>query len=360
VTRKRVGLKEVAAIAGTSVATVSRVLSGTGYASDAMRARVTEAAATLDYQPNLRARALQQRASYTVGLIIPNLLNAYYTALADALSQLLTEAGYSLLLASSRDDAGIERDIVLDMVRHDVAGLLWVPAAPATDLLDTLRTHGVPAVSLVRRIEGDPIDAVVFEDFQGSAAAAHHLLDLGHRRLGYVGCDEHSSNRARWAGFRDAAASAGIVLDGDQIKLGRPCESWGSRAAQELLAAPLPPTAIYAASNALMPGVLRAVRETGVVVPDELSLICFDDVDWFSYTFPAVTAVRVSYVKLAETAVGLLLRRVRDLVDPEAPPRLVEVGYRLMARQSTGSPPPGDDRPRWATHLAADPWAAVH
>lgn len=354
--RKRVGLKEVAAIAGTSVATVSRVLCGTGYASDDVRARVMEAAETLSYQPNLRARALRQRASYTVGLLIPNLLNAYYTSLADALSQLLSAAGYSLLLASSRDNAETERGILLEMVRQDVAGLLWVPAAPESDLRDTLKAHGIPAVSLVRRVAGDRIDTVVFEDFRGSVAATHHLLELGHRRLGYIGCDEHSSNRARWDGFRDAVARAGLALDHDLVRLGAPCESWGSTATEGLLNDPSPPTAIYAASNALMPGVLRAVRQAGVAVPDQLSLICFDDVDWFSYTVPSVTAIRVSYVMLAETAVDLLLRRVRDPVEPEAPLAFVEIGYRLVARQSTGAPPAVAALRGWETQLAGGEW----
>jgi LacI family transcriptional regulator len=353
VTRKRVGLKEVAALAGTSVATVSRVLSGTGYASEDVRTRVKRAAETLNYQPNLRARALRQRASYTVGLLIPNLLPAYYTALADALSQLLAEAGYSLLLASSRDDPGVEREIVLEMVRHDVAGLLWVPSAPASDLLATLQAHGIPAVSLVRRIDGDRTDTVVFEDFRGSATAAHHLIDLGHRSIGYIGCEEHSSNKARWDGFRDALRCAGVTLAPRHVKLGKPCETWGETAAAEMLALPDRPTALYAASNALMPGVLRATRQLGLTVPDQLSLVCFDDVDWFAYTVPSVTAVSVSYRRLAETSIELLMRRVRDPVEPETPPAFVEIGCRLVVRESTAPPRVSADQPPVAAGACA-------
>lgn len=337
-TRKRVGLKEVAAMAGTSVATASRALSGRGYASSQVRTRVLDAARTLNYQPNLRARALRQQASYTVGLIIPNLLNAYYTALADAVSRVLSEEGYSLLLASSRDEPEIERGILLDMVRYDVAGVIWVPTAPADDLLETLQAHTIPAVALVRRIEGDPTDTVVFEDRKGSYAATAHLLDLGHRRVGYIGCDEYSSNRARWRGFRDAVRDAGIPLDDSLVWLGRPCGSWGRTAADSLLRLIELPTAIYAASNALMPGVMKAVHDAGVVVPDHLSLICFDDVDWFSFSVPAITSIRISYQMLAREAVDLLLHRVRDPHALDLPPAFREIGFDLVIRESTSPP----------------------
>jgi LacI family transcriptional regulator len=341
-----VGLKEVAALAETSVATVSRVLSGGGYASDEVRARVLDAAQALDYQPNLRARGLRKQSSYTIGLIIPNLLNAYYTALADAVGLLLAEAKYSLLLASSRDDPDVERGIVLDMVRHDVAGLIWVPAGPDQALLDTLLAHSIPAVSIVRRIPGDPVDTVVFEDYRGSYAAAQHLLRLGHRRIGYIGCDKHSSNRDRLRGFNDAVLVSDVGAGGGIVRLGTPCSSWGEAATADLLQLASPVTAVYAASNALMPGVMKTLRQAGVRVPGELSVICFDDVDWFTFSVPAITAISISYVQLAEVAVDLLLSRVRDAEAGQTAAAFQEIGFELVERESTGEPPSQPPAPR--------------
>ena len=167
--------------------------------------RVLDAARELNYQPNLRARGLRQRSSRSIGLIIPNLLNAYYTALADAVSQLLAARGYHLLLSSTRDDAANEQGTINDMVGQAVDGLVWVPTSPRPELLADLRNQQTPAVSIIRRIEGDPIDTVVFEDFAGSQAATRHLIDLGHQRIGYIGGDVvYSSNHERWQGFLSA------------------------------------------------------------------------------------------------------------------------------------------------------------
>lgn len=337
--RRRVGVKDVAALAGTSVASVSRVLSGKGYASAGMRARVMDAARELEYQPNLRARALRQRSSYTVGLIIPNLLNAYYTALANSASLLLADAGYKLLLASTRDNAELEKDIVHEMIGHDVAGLIWVPTAPSQGLLDYFQNQHVPAVSLIRRIPQDRIDTVVFEDFKGSYAATQHLIDLGHRGIGYIGGDEkHSSNFARWQGYVAAMRDAGLPMDDGLVKLGTPSSDWGEAAAASLLGLGHPPTAIFVASNAIMSGLMKAVRQHSVAVPDELSLICFDDVDWFTFSVPPITAISISYDRLAELTVDLLLRRIKSPEDSKKAPAFLEISFELIVRNSTAPP----------------------
>jgi len=339
VPRKRVGLKDVAALAATSTATVSRVLNGTGYASPTMRERVLAAAQTLHYEPSLRARGLRKQSSTTVGLIIPNLLNAYYTTLADTVGQLLSEAGYSLLLASSRDEAPVERRILRDMVGHDVAGLLWVPTAPDPELLDYLDLQQVPVVCIVRAIRPHRVDTVVFEDFEGSRAATRHLLDLGHRRIGYIGGDDtHSSNQARWRGYQQALAEAGLAVEHSLARLGALRSAWGFAAATDLLGLADPPTAIFAASNAVMPGVVRAIQQCRVAVPRDLSLVCFDDIEWFSFVTPPITAVSVSCGTLAKTAVGLLMERVADREAAAQPPVLREISFELAVRGSTAPP----------------------
>ncbi|HLE82187.1 MAG TPA: LacI family DNA-binding transcriptional regulator, partial [Dehalococcoidia bacterium] len=142
---RRASLKDVASTASTSIATASRALSGTGYVAEATLQRVLQAARALNYQPNLRARALRQRVSHSVGLIVPNLLNAYYTALADSISQQLVARGYYLLLSSTRDDAVAEHETVVGMVGQAVDGLIWVPAVAESDLLDCLAGQHTPA-----------------------------------------------------------------------------------------------------------------------------------------------------------------------------------------------------------------------
>jgi LacI family transcriptional regulator, galactose operon repressor len=335
----RPSLKDVATLAGTSTATASRAISGRGYVSADTRKRVLEAVQELSYQPNLQARALRQRTSSTIGLVIPNLLNAYYTALADALSQLLYAKGYHLLLASTRDDPDVEQNMLSDMVGRAVDGLLWVPSSASPELTGYLLEQHTPAVAIVRRVPDDLLDAIIFEDFAGSQAATRHLINLGHERIGYIGGDiRYSSNFDRWQGFLRAMQECGMPAEDCFVKLGSTWGVWGEKATSELLELVEPPTAIYAASNAIMPGVLKTLRQHAVQLPEDMSLVCFDDLDWFSYSIPSITAVTTDHLRFAEAAVDLLMNRIQTPKLADEPSVLVQIDSELIVRQSTMAP----------------------
>jgi LacI family transcriptional regulator len=335
----RPSLKDVANLAGTSTATASRAISGKGYVSVDTRRRVLEAVQELSYQPNLQARALRQRTSSTIGLVIPNLLNAYYTALADALSQLLYAKGYHLLLASTRDDPDVEQNMLSDMVGRAVDGLLWVPSSASLELTGYLLEQHTPAVAIVRRVPDDLLDAIVFKDYAGSQAATRHLVSLGHERIGYIGGDiRYSSNFDRWQGFLNAMQECGIPAEDRLVKLGTTWGVWGEKATSELLGLAEPPTAIYVASNAIMPGVLKTLRQHAVQLPEDMSLLCFDDLEWFSYSLPSITAVTTDHLRFAEAAVDLLMNRIQTPKVAGEPSVLVQIDYELIVRQSTMAP----------------------
>jgi LacI family transcriptional regulator len=328
-------------LANTSIATASRALNDTSYVAPETRARVLQAARKLNYHPNLQARGLRQRASRSIGLIIPDLLNTYYTALADTAIQMLSQQGYNLVLAATRDDPEIERATINQMVGQAVEGLVWVPTSPDVDLINFLQDQETPFVAIVRRVYDDRCDTILFEDLLGSKAATHHLISLGHTRISYVGGDiAYSSNFDRWQGYLKAHEEAGLEVDESLVKLGTTRSTWGLMAIPELLHHATPPTAIFVGSNALMPGVMSALRQFTVKVPDEISLICFDDVDWFSYSVPPISAVKTRYEKLAEMALDLLLGRIQ-LVSEERQERPVHlsISFELVLRQSTASPP---------------------
>jgi LacI family transcriptional regulator len=213
-----------------------------------------------------------------------------------------------------------------------------VSTAPDEVLLDSLQDHRIPAVAIVRRVPQDRIDTVVFQDFDGSYVATQHLIDLGHHRIGYIGGGvQHSSNKARWQGYLAAIRAAELPLDENLVKLGTsPRSVWGEVATLDLLHLPDPPTAIYAASNAIMPGVVRTLHQQNITVPDRMSLICFDDVDWFSFSTPPITAINVSHARLAETAVDLLTRRIDESNKIERTPVFLEKEFELILRSSTG------------------------
>jgi len=336
---KRPSLKDVASLAGTSTATASRAISGKGYVAEETRMRIMNAVQKLSYQPNLQARALRQRSSCTIGLVIPNLLNAYYTTLADLLTQLLHTRGYHLLLASTRDDPEVEQTMLYDMVGRAVDGLIWVPSDASPALLGYLLDQHTPAVAIVRRVPEDVLDEIVFEDYAGSQAAAQHLLSLGHTRIGYIGGDiRYSSNYDRWQGYLDTLKEAGIAVDEGLVKLGSARSLWGEMATNELMRLDEPPTAVFVASNAIMPGVLKTLRQFGVRLPEEMSLICFDDMDWFTYSLPSITAVTIDHVRFAEAVVDLIMKRIQTPRDFDEPSVLIQINFELMLRQSTVPP----------------------
>ncbi len=334
--RKRPTLKDVAALAGTSVATASRVLSGRGHVADATRAEIEAAAKSLNYRPDLRARGLRKRASLSIGLIIPNLLNAYYTALADNISQLLVERGYHLLLSATRDDPENESDMLSDMIGLGVDGLIWVPSFNADDTLETLLRDQIPTVSIVRRLPGDPLDTVVFEDFSGSKSAVEYLIALGHERIGYIGGDlRHSSNYDRREGYVAAMKDAGLPLDNSLIKVDTTTGTRTILAVDSLYRLDRPPTAVFVAGNAIMPGVVRTLRQKGLHIPTDVSVICFDDVDWFSFSVPPITAISVSYNRLAKVALNLLFAQIDGTAPPGGRPAFITIKHELIVRGST-------------------------
>ena len=337
--RKRANLKDVAVAARTSVATVSRVLNDSGYYSDEIRTRVQKAADKLNYQPNLHAKSLRQRRSHTIGLLIPNLLNAYYTALADDVSQLLNAHGYQLLLSSTRDDPLVEKNTFRQLIGHNIDGLIWVPTFADKKLIDTLINRRIPAVSIVRKVEGNRLPTIVFEDYAGSQAATNHLLQLGHSRIGLIGGDvAHSSNNERLQGYIKALEEASVECDQALIKMGAASGEKSSTSTEALLQLSQPPTAIFVASNALMPGVMKIMRLHDVNIPEEMSLICFDDLEWFLFSKPPISAIASNHARFAETAVDLLLHRIENPDEMDKPPMFMQISFELLLRGSTASP----------------------
>ena len=337
--RKRANMKDVAVAARTSIATVSRVLNNSGYYSDDIRARVQKATEKLNYQPNLHAKSLRQRRSHTIGLLIPNLLNAYYTALADDVSQLLNAHGYQLLLSSTRDNPVVEKNTFRQLIGHNVDGLIWVPTAADKNLIDTLINRRIPAISIVRKVEGNRLPTIVFEDCAGAQAATKHLLQLGHTRIGLIGGDvAHSSNNERLQGYMKALEEASIQGDQALIKMGSVNDEKGSASAESLLQLTRPPTAIFVASNALMPGVMKTMRQHDVHIPEEISLICFDDLEWFLFSKPPISAIAINHARLAEAAVDLLLNRIQNPAEMDKPPLFMQISFELTLRGSTAPP----------------------
>jgi LacI family transcriptional regulator len=338
------GLKDVAKLAQTSIATASRAISGKGYIDENTKQSVLEAAKTLNYQPNVQARNLRKQSSGIIGLIIPNLLNAYYTTLANLLSQSLYEIGYHLWLASTQDEPDIEQGMLHDMLGYPVEGLIWVPTSGDDDsLLKYIQERRIPTMTIVRRVHNDVLDTIVFQDKAGTEIAIQHLINLGHNRIAYIGGDRrYTSNYDRWGGYIAALEAAGLPIKDELVKFGSKWGTIGEKATNELFQLEEKPTAIFVASNTIMPGVIRSLQHHQVDIPGDVSVICFDDLDWFAFSVPPITAITHDHNKLAKTTVDLLMKRIEANRKQKtlSTPDFITIDFELVLRKST-APPPG-------------------
>ena len=330
--RGRVRLRDVAAVAGVDPSVVSRVLSGDGRLSirPETRERVLEAAARLDYRPNRAARTLKTARTMALGMVVPDLANPAFSLIALGAEERAASVGYALVVIR-----GSVHDRLGDLEGR-VDGLL---VAAATSDVDYQRERfgGLPAV-LVNRREPGEIPSAIVDDEAGSALAVGHLIELGHRRIGHVAGPQNSdTGRRRLAGYRHALAAAGLPADPMLVAESAFDEAAADEAAGRLLSLDARPTALFAANIRIAIGALSAAHRLGVRVPDELSVVGFDDVPLAGYLAPPLTTVRMPLEELGRRAVDSLLEEIggghAENVTVAIPPQLV-------LRAST-APPPG-------------------
>lgn len=303
-----VTISDVAARAGVGAGTVSRVLNDSPRVSEATRQRVLAAIEVLDYRPNPLARGLSRGRAHTFGVVVPFFPQPSAVERLRGVVEALRGSRYDLVLFNV--ETTIERDQhFASLLRRDRAdGLLVMsmppPAAAVTSLLD----HGVPVV-LVDAV-ADGIPCVITDDVEGGALATRHLIQLGHERIGFVGDAPDnpfgfSSSASREEGFRATMAEAGLKVNERLVRHGPHDRSVGRALAEDMLALRTPPTAIFAASDILAVGVIEAVRAAGRRVPDDVSVIGFDDVEISSYI--GLTTVHQPLVESGRLGARLLL-----------------------------------------------------
>ncbi|MCM3847033.1 LacI family transcriptional regulator [Pseudonocardia sp. DR1-2] len=281
-------LADVARLAGVGTGTASRAISGNGYVDPDTRRKVLDAAAELGYRRNAAARALRERRSRVVGLVLPDLHNEFYTASAAVLQADLHAAGYQLLVLATGNDPSGERAAWETLLDRQVDGVVHVPVDP-----DGTAPPGLPVVQLNRHTRDTTASAVVSDDVAGVADLTRGVLDAGHTDVvAIVGATQLSTSAERLAGFRRAAEDAGLVEDGTDGPRFRVLvtefSADGGAAAMRRLGDDLP-SAVVALSSRLVMGVLRWAGEGGVRIPEDMSLAGLGDPEWFAIWRPAIT-----------------------------------------------------------------------
>jgi LacI family transcriptional regulator len=340
-------LRDVAQSIGLSISTVSRALSGHPHISEATRQRVREAATQLNYQPNSLARALRANETKTVGLVIPDILNHFYAAAATVLQRTLEREGYRLLISISHDDPVSDQNYLTALVHFQVDGIVHVPCS--RDGARIIRKLGseTPVIELNRHTDTGVFDSVIQDDRDGTFQLTRHLISLGHRHIAFiVGAEHLSTTRDRVSGFREAFQHEGLPWAPTSISYGEYSLAWGTEAVRRLITTSNRPTAIFACGNQIALGVLHEIAEAGLRVPADISVVGFDDPEWYSVWRPAITTYALPLEETGLLAAQLLLNRMAASGLTSSRPTTTRLSGRVVIRDSCSHPYKGINLPR--------------
>jgi len=334
-------IRDVAAEAGVSKSTVSHVVNGTRFVEPATAGRVRVAIDALGYHPNSLARSLRRRVTHTIGLLVPDNANPYFAEVARAIEDEGFAEGYSVVLCNSDLSPEKQAAYIDVLLAKRVDGLIIVSAGliPSADRPNPIRPildAGVPCVIIDSDLEGTPVDQVLVDNEQGGWLAGRHLADLGHRRIAcLVGPNDLTPSAGRIAGLRRALADAGVVLAPDAIVSGNGRSDGGEAAVRELLARGVAFTALFAFNDLMAIGALGALGRAGCRVPEDVSVVGFDDVPLAAAVYPALTTVAQPVAELGRRSVRLLLDRMAERSSPFA---RVILPTTLVERESSAAP----------------------
>lgn len=339
--RKAPTIRDVASEAGVSVAVVSRVLNeGTGPVAPATRAKVVEVIERLEYRPSAAAKELSRSKSTTIGLVLADLANPFFARLADRIVWEVRARNVQVVLMTTQEDPHLESESLSTLLDRSVGGIIATPTGGNIEKWNRLRELGVDVVFVDRTMDDFPeADLVSIGNSRSSRIATQHLVELGHRRIGFVsGPLTTSTGRARREGYSSVLEENGIRLDPRLVHATPFRGEGGSDAVGALLSLAEPPTAVIVANTAQVPAALRRLAQGNIRIPQQLSVIVFDDNPWTELVSPALTAVRQPIDLLATHSVELLLGRMQGRLTNE--PRSIFVDAEFIQRASTAPPPP--------------------
>ena len=355
----RVSSKDVAKHAGVSIATVSHVINGTRFVRSETRQKVLDSISALHYRPNAIARGLVTNSTRKIGLVVSDIRNPFFTAVARGVEDEFNSQRYNTIFCNTDEDPLREEDNLHLLAGQQIDGLIIAPSGERCESLLALANTGVPIVQLDRISPDLDAPKVCVDNAEGAYQAVRYLIELGHRRIAYLmGIEAVSTQIERLAGWRRALSAAGLPVDETLVvqadprffeitpsAAAAPVQSGASghalpsarKVLGELLTRANRPSAIFVATNQLTLGTLYAFTELGLRCPEDISLISFDDQDWAPLFRPPLTVVRQPTYQLGQTAARLLMRLIRGEPAESPPPLAVE----LVIRASCSPPANG-------------------
>jgi LacI family fructose operon transcriptional repressor len=322
-------IKDVAEAAGVSTATVSRVLSNKPYVRSEIRDRVLTAVTDLDYQMNMAARNLRSNQSSTIGLIVSDIRNPYFTGVSRAVEDSAYQAGLHLFLCNTDEQVDKESIYLGVMAAENVSGVIFSPTAHSATHLNTLNLDR-PVVIIDRVAQGDTVDMVLIDNVKAGYQLTEHLIQNGYRRLGGIFSKKNITGQQRYEGFEAALQAHG--LEAAYVCYVDAKGESGFEATMEMTESPDTVDAIVTTNSLLTAGAFRALRERGLRIPQDVALAGFDDTDWTTLVQPSITVIAQPTYDIGKTATELLLQRIAE---PERPARKVILQGQLVVRDST-------------------------
>jgi LacI family transcriptional regulator len=326
-------MRDVAKTAGCSINTVSRALNGKSEVSSETKTRILEVAARLRYKPDRLARGLRSSKTGTIGVIVGDIGNPYFSMVVKGIVKTARAHDYNIVLQGTDEDYDREREAIQVILSERVDGVIIAPTQKGTETIVELGKSEVPFVLVSRYFTDLGTDYVIMDDLQGGFLAAEHLIKQGHRHIAMVNGPLHiSSARERFEGYKKALSERGIEFDASRVVSGALTIETGYRLAARLLKRSAP-SAIFAFSDFVAFGVLRAIRERGLRVPEDVAVVGFDDILFASCLETPLTTVSGSRRKLGSRAAELLIRKLAK-EGPTKPTRIrlpVQLAVRATA-----------------------------
>ena len=304
-------IKDVAKRAGVSITTVSHVINKTRYVSDELLNSVNKAMEELDYHPNILARGLRRGETKTIGLVIPDISNQFFAEISRKIEDKGFEHGYSVIMCNTDDDYLKEKSYIDVLIAKHVDGIIFISAGVVSDTFERTIELKIPIVVADRDIRTNNSDIVLVDNHLGGFEATKYLINLGHKRIGCIaGPSSVTPSAQRLEGYKSALKDAGLMIDTTLIIPGDFRYQSGDKAMQAMLSNPQRPTGVFACNDMMALGAIRAVHDRGFKIPDDISLIGFDNIPLSQTVYPSLTTMSQPLQEMAELVIDLLTKRI--------------------------------------------------
>lgn len=335
-------IKDVADRAGVSIATVSRVINGSSVVSEKSRQKVMEAIEELDFKPSQIARNLVMQTSNTIGVIVPALSNQFTGGILNGIEEKTSSCGYDILVGGTGGDVERERRYLELFQERHVAGIIFMGWQLKPQTVNVINSISVPVVMMNRNASGLKVPTVSIDNFRASYQMTKYLIEKGHRKIAFFrnSVDIDACGVEQYSGFERALAEAGMEIDRSLVKYGEFSEERSYQLMSELIRQENIPTAVFATSDIMAIGAANAIKDSGMDVPGDVSVVGFNDVEMASLYRPALTVIHQPLFAMGEEAVKMILdSRNKDGSGMENDGRIVMLPHKLVQRDSCRSVP---------------------